>query len=270
MEQYHKMLFGQHLLKNWEHTRMIILKSHDEMLIMEEAGQIVAEVVARVIEATKPGATTLDLDDVAQVWIKKLGATPTFVGYMGYPKSLCVSLNDEVVHGIPAKRIINEGDVVSIDCGVTYKGFVADHARTIIVGKGIEADAKLVKDTEEALNIGIEAFKIGNRIGDIGFAIEQYANERHYGVVKDFVGHGIGRRMHEEPQVPNFGKAGTGPRIKVGMVIAIEPMFNLGTENVKILKDGWTVITKDGKKSAHFEHTIAMFADGPRVLTRKQ
>ena len=246
---------------------MIILKSADEIAIMRKAGAIVAEVMARLKESVSPGITTLDLDKIAQTWIKKLGAKPTFVGYMGYPKSLCVSINEEVVHGIPGKRLINSGDVVSIDCGVTFNGFVADHAETVIVGSVDTQTEALVNDTKRSLEIGIDVVKIDSRIGDIGHAIQSFAESKNYGVVRDFVGHGIGRRMHEEPQIPNFGRHGSGPRIQAGMVLALEPMLNLGTPDVKILKDGWTVVTKDGKCSAHFEHTVAVTQTGVQLLT---
>lgn len=246
---------------------MIFLKSKDEIQIMRKVGGIVAEVLTRLAEEMKPGMTTDDLDQLAEQWIREKGAVPTFIGYQGYPKSLCVSINEEVVHGIPGNRVIKDGDVVSIDCGVTYEGFVGDHARTFCVGQ-VDADRKaLVQKTEQSLHAGISAFQVGNRIGDIGAAVEAVAKTKGYGVVKDFVGHGVGRRMHEEPQVPNFGQPGTGPRLKPGLVLAIEPMFNLGTEKVKVLEDQWTVVTVDGQHSAHFEHTIALTEEGPQILT---
>ena len=234
---------------------------------MQAAGKIVAEVLLKLQEALKPGMTTDDLDKIAEEMIRKSGAVPTFIGYNDYPKSLCTSINEEVVHGIPGKKVINEGDIIGIDCAVTYKDFVADHAKTLPVGKVDEECAQLIKVTEQGLYAGIEAFKLGNRIGDIGVAVQAVAEPYGYGVVKDFVGHGVGRKMHEEPQVPNFGKPATGPRIKQGMVLAIEPMYNLGSYDVTILEDGWTVVTKDKKRSAHFEHTIALTENGPEILT---
>lgn len=247
---------------------VIILKSKDEIAIMREAGKIAANLLLRLEEILKPGLTTLSLNQIAETWIREQGALPTFVGYQGYRHALCISINEQVVHGIPGDRRIVDGDLVSIDCGVTWKGFVADHAKTFCVGQVDKTRQELVQKTEFALHKGIEEFIVGNRVGDIGAAVEAVANQKKYGVVKDFVGHGVGRRMHEEPQVPNFGPSGTGPRLKSGLVLAIEPMFNLGTGEVQVLKDGWTVITKDGKPSAHFEHTIALTDNGPEVLTR--
>ncbi len=246
---------------------MIFLKSKEEIEIMRQAGRIVAEVLLKLEEWVRPGITTAELDKVAEQHIRKAGAVPTFIGYQNYPKSLCTSVNEEVVHGIPGARVLGEGDIIGIDCGVTFKGYVADHAKTFAVGK-INADKqKLIDVTRSSLDVGIAEFSEGKRIGDIGYAVSKIADTHKYGVVRDFVGHGVGRKMHEEPQVPNFGTQGTGPRIKVGMVIAIEPMFNLGTHEVKVLKDGWTVVTKDGRESAHFEHTIALTENGPQILT---
>ncbi len=246
---------------------MIILKSKQEIEIMRAGGAIAAEILLQLEEVLKPGISTRELDQLAEQWIRAKGAAPTFIGYNGYKHSLCVSVNAEVVHGIPGNKIIQDGDLVSIDCGVTWQGFVADHAKTFCVGKVDAARQQLVANAELSLHLGIAALREGNRVGDIGAAVEQVALEHGYGVVKDFVGHGVGRRMHEEPQVPNFGKPGTGSRLKPGMVLAIEPMFNLGTGDVKVLADGWTVVTKDGKHSAHFEHTIALTENGPEILT---
>lgn len=247
---------------------MIFLKSKEEIEIMRQGGAIVAEVLFKLEEALGPGISTEDLDRLAEEYIRSKGAVPTFIGYQGYPKTLCTSINEEVVHGIPNKsRILKNGDVIGIDCGVTYKGFVADHAKTFCVGEVSPENSELVQTAEEALYKGIEQIKTGNRIGDIGACVQSVADQKGYGIVKDFVGHGVGRKMHEEPQVPNFGTPGTGPRIKVGMVLAIEPMFNLGTGEVKVLKDGWTVVTKDKKCSAHFEHTIALTDQGYSILT---
>ncbi|MCP5463655.1 MAG: type I methionyl aminopeptidase [Deltaproteobacteria bacterium] len=247
---------------------MIFLKSNQEIEIMRRAGKIVGEVLLRLEEELKPGITTGDLDRLAEELIRKAGAVPTFIGYQGYPKSLCTSINEEVVHGIPGPKVINDGDIIGIDCAVTFEGYVADHAKSFAVGAVSKEETDLIDRTRQALMTGIEAFQLGNRIGDIGAAIESFATPYEYGVVRDFVGHGIGRKMHEEPQVPNFGRPGTGARIKTGMVIAIEPMFNLGTHEVEVLQDGWTVVTKDGKKAAHFEHTIAMTEKGPEIITK--
>lgn len=246
---------------------MIFLKSKDEIEIMRKAGRIAAEVLQRLRESVVAGVSTDDLDAIAEKLIRKAGAVPTFIGYQGYPKTLCTSINEEVVHGIPGKRFLCEGDIVGIDVGVTWRGFVGDSAMSIAVGKVSDEDAKLLRVTDEALKAGLKAFSLGNRIGDIGYAIQKVAEKEGYGVVTDFVGHGVGRKMHEEPQVPNVGKPGTGPRIKTGMVLAIEPMFNLGTGQVEVLKDGWTVVTRDRKRSAHFEHTAALTENGVEVLT---
>lgn len=235
---------------------------------MRSAGMIVAEVLLKLKEMVKPGITTKDLDVVAADLIQKAKAVATFVGYQGYQHTLCTSINEEVVHGIPGDKVIQDGDIIGIDCGVTYKGFVADHAMTMPVGTVSAESQQLLRATQEGLQAGIEACLVGNRIGDIGAAVQQIGEKYGYGVVRDFVGHGVGRKMHEEPQVPNFGKTGTGPRIKAGMVLAIEPMFNLGTYEVKVLPDKWTVVTKDGKRSAHFEHTVACTEQGPEILTR--
>lgn len=248
---------------------MIFLKSHDEIEVMRQAGKIVAEVIETVVGKLKEGISTAQLDQIAETLIRQRGAIPTFIGYQGYKKSLCTSVNQEVVHGIPGEKILHNGDIIGIDCGVTWRGFVADSARTVVVGSSTDRSVlDLLEHTERSLFEGVKNFQEGNRIGDIGFAIEAVAKQYSYGVVKDFVGHGIGRKMHEEPQVPNFGKPATGPRIKRGMVLAIEPMFNLGTGDVKVLQDGWTVVTKDGKWSAHFEHTVALTDNGPEVLTK--
>ena len=248
---------------------MIILKSKDEINKMEKANQIVAHVLSKLSEVVAPGITTNDLDRIAEELIRKKGGIPTFIGYRGYPKSLCLSVNEEVVHGIPGKKVLKEGDIVGIDCGVTYDGFVGDSALTVGVGTVSEEAKNLMRVTEESLQKAITQVVEGNRIGDIGFAVQSHAEKNGYSVVRDFIGHGIGRQMHEEPQVPNYGVKGTGPRIKVGMVLAIEPMVNMGTHEVEVLADGWTVVTKDKKWSAHFEHSIACTDTGPVVLSRR-
>lgn len=249
---------------------MIILKSPDEIEKMAKANQIVANVLSKLKTVVAPGITTDDLNRIADETIRKRGGIPTFIGYRGFPKALCTSVNEEVVHGIPGKRELKEGDIIGIDCGVTYEGFVGDSAMTLPVGEVTEEAKKLMKVTQESLMRAIEQVVVGNRVGDIGHAVQSYAEENGYSVVKDFVGHGIGRNMHEEPQVPNFGQAGTGPRFQEGMVVAIEPMLNVGTFEVEILADQWTVVTKDRKLSAHFEHSIACTPDGPCVLSARE
>lgn len=246
---------------------MIILKSPDEINKMRKSNMIVREVLERMREEAKPGITGDDLDRMAEALIKKRGGVPTFIGYMGYPKSLCISPNEHVVHGIPNNRPFEEGDIVGIDCGVTYDGYVGDSAVTIPIGK-ISRDAeRLLEDTRAALYTGIQEIREGKRVHDIGHAIEAFATERGYGVVKEFVGHGIGRRMHEPPQVPNYGKVGTGARLKVGMVLAIEPMLTIGSPDVQVLEDKWTVVTQDGGLSAHFEHSVALTEKGFWILS---
>jgi len=247
---------------------MIILKSQAEIERMARAGRIVAEVLLKLKESVSPGITTNDLDRIAEEEIRRQGAIPTFIGYHGFPKSLCTSINDEIVHGIPGNRVLNEGDIIGIDCGVTFDGFVGDSAISLPVGKVSAEAQKLMDVTRESLDKAIEQVVDGNRLGDIGHAVQSHAESFGYSVVRDYVGHGIGRAMHEDPQVPNFGKPGTGLRIKAGMVFAIEPMVNIGGYDAKVLEDGWTVVTKDGSLSAHFEHTIACTEKGPRVLTK--
>ena len=211
---------------------MITLKSRDEIEKMRRANQIVAQVLLKLKEVVAPGITTDDLDKIAEEKIRKMGGTPTFIGYRGYPKSICASVNEEVVHGIPGRKVLKEGDIIGLDCGVTLDGFVGDSAITVAVGKVSDEAAKLMKITDECLALGIEQVRDGRRIGDIGHAVASHAEGEGYSVVRDFVGHGIGRVMHEEPQVPNYGKPGMGPRIKVGLVVAIEPMINIGTFEV--------------------------------------
>ncbi len=247
----------------------IELKSKEEIRTMRSAGRVVAEILARLAEVVKPGMTTLDLDRMAEEWTRKAGCKPAFKGYQGFPGTLCTSVNEEVVHGIPSsKRRIDNGDIVSIDFGVILDGFYSDSATTISVGEIPEKKLKLMEATRESLQKGIEQAKPGNRIGDIGFAVQTYCEARGYGVVRDFVGHGIGRNLHEAPQIPNYGKPGGGVRLRAGMVICIEPMINLGTWEVKKLDDGWTIVTADGQPSAHYEHCIAISDEGPEILTQ--
>lgn len=247
---------------------MIILKSEREIALMRESGRIVAQALQAVREATKPGVTTAELDEVARKLIIDCGGIPTFKGYHGYPANICTSVNSEVVHGIPGPRCLQEGDIISVDCGVLLNGYHGDAAVTIPVGKVSEAASKLMEVTRESLYKGIEHAVVGNRLGAISKAIQQHAEAAGYGVVRDYVGHGIGRNMHEDPPVPNVGEPDKGPLLKAGMVLAIEPMINMGTYEVKVLSDEWTVVTKDGKYSAHFEHTVAITEQGPQILTK--
>lgn len=245
---------------------MITLRGRDELQRMERACAIVHEAIDAAAKAIEAGVTTDELDRIAEKVIRDAGARPAFVGYRGYPKTLCVSVNDEVVHGIPGKRKLAAGDVVGIDCGAVVEGYFGDAARSFPVGKVRPDAARLLEDTREALARGIAAARPGARISDIGAAVEEFAAPRGYGIVREFVGHGVGTALHEEPQVPNYGPGGRGPVLKEGMVIAIEPMLNLGTSRVSVQRDGWTVKTQDGKWSAHFEDTIAIGPDGPVVL----
>src|ERR1700722_5373346 len=236
---------------------------------MRRAGRVVREVLELVRSHVKPGATTLDLEKVAEARIKELGARPAFKGYHGYPCVLCTSVNSEVVHGIPSKaRILKEGDIVSIDCGAIVDGFYGDAAITIPVGEKIDGKTRrLLQATQASLQAAIETVKPGATLGDVGAAVQDVVEAEGFSVVRDFVGHGIGVHMHEDPQVPNFGERGRGMKLKVGMVIAIEPMVNAGMPDVEVLGDGWTAVAKDGSMSAHFEHTVAVTATGARVLT---
>lgn len=236
---------------------------------MRRAGRVVREVLELVRSHVKPGATTYDLERVAEAKIAELGARPAFKGYHGYPCVLCTSVNSEVVHGIPSKkRVLKEGDIVSVDCGAVIDGYFGDAAITIPVGEKIAPQTvELLRVTEASLRAGIAAVKPGATLGDIGAAVQQVVESHGFSVVRDFVGHGIGSNMHEEPQVPNFGEAGRGMRLRTGMVIAIEPMVNVGKPEVRVLKDGWTAVTDDGSMSAHFEHTVAVTDAGARILT---
>jgi methionyl aminopeptidase len=250
---------------------MINLKSPREIEIMKGASRIVAEILLELKENIREGATTADMDRIAEDLTLKKGAKPAFKGYRGFPASLCISINDEVVHGIPSpKRVLKSGDVVGLDFGVVYEGYYGDSAMTVPVGTISPEVAQLVKVTEQCLYAAIEQAIPGNYISDISGAVQRLADANHYGIVRDFCGHGIGRSLHEDPPVLNYVQNGKGPKIKAGLVLAIEPMINLGTERVKVLDDGWTVITADGKPSAHFEHTIAVTSDGPVILTRVQ
>lgn len=245
---------------------MIILKTPAETRFIAQAAKIVAETLGVLKQVVKPGMTTNELDRIAEENIRSRGGTPAFKGYRNYPKTLCVSVNDEVVHGIPSRRILKEGDIVGLDLGAIVGGFYGDAAVTVAVGKISPEAAKLVAVTEAALKAGIERAVIGNRLSDISHAVQTCAEAAGYSVVTEFVGHGIGRNLHEEPQVPNYGRPGQGPRLQLGMVLAIEPMINMGKPAVKILDDQWTAVTVDGSLSAHFEHTIAVQPEGPALV----
>lgn len=247
---------------------MIELKSKEEVEEIRKACRIVAETLQILKESCKPGITTKELDAVAEAHIRERGGYPAFLGYRGYPAALCASVNDGIIHGIPDDRKLKEGDIVSFDTGVKLNGFHGDAALTGSVGS-IDTEAeKLMRVTEEALFKGLEQAKVGNRLLDISHAIQNHAEANSFSVVRQFVGHGIGRELHEEPQIPNFGKPHRGPRLVEGMVLCIEPMVNQGTSEVKILEDGWTALTADGKLSAHFEHCVAITKSGPDILTR--
>jgi methionyl aminopeptidase len=238
---------------------------------MREAGRLVGEVLTELAAHVAPGVTTADLDELAERRILRAGATPAFKGYHGYPATICASVNEEVIHGIPSgRRVLNEGDVISIDVGASLDGYFGDSAITLAVGKVSEEAATLLRVTDESLYKAIEAVKLGGRISDIGHAVQAHVEAYGFSVVREFVGHGIGQKMHEEPQVPNYGEPGRGPRLTEGMVLAIEPMVNAGKPAVKVLADGWTAVTRDGSLSAHFEHTVAVTADGPWILTARE
>jgi methionyl aminopeptidase len=246
----------------------IILRLPDEIEKARASNRIVAEVLSRLREKIRPGVKTKDLDKFAEEIAEKRGAKPAFKGYRGYPHSLCISINEEVVHGMPSKRVLQEGDIVGLDFGIYYQGFYGDSAITLPVGKVAEKALKLMQVTEQSLYAGIEQAREGNRLGDVSAAVQTMVESAGFSVVRDFVGHGIGRNLHEEPQIPNFGKKGRGIELKKGMLLAIEPMVNEGEYNIKILPDGWTVVTKDGSLSAHFEHSIAITENGPEILSK--
>jgi methionyl aminopeptidase len=252
----------------------IIIKSDAEIALMREAGKITAKVLNILTASVKPGMRTEELDSIAEKETRKLGAIPSFKGYRGYPASVCVSVNDEIVHGIPGPRVMQESDIVSIDFGVIYKGFQGDAARTVAVGVIKPEVRRLLDTTEQSLKTGIKAAQCGARLGDIGAAIEEFAESRGYSVVREYTGHGIGRQMHEDPQIPNTTKSligltkGSGPVLKKGMTLAIEPMVNIGGWETKVSSNGWTVSTLDGSLSAHFENTIVITNGEPEVLTR--
>jgi methionyl aminopeptidase len=246
---------------------MIILKSKSEVEKMAIACRIVAEVLDVLVRAARPGLTTLELDALAERGIRTRGGVPAFKGYRGFPNTLCVALNEQVVHGIPSKRRLRAGDIIGLDLGAKWEGYYGDAAVTVPVGQIPSNTECLLTTAQEALYMGIKEVSPGKHLSDISHAIQRYAETRGYSVVRAFVGHGIGTALHEEPQVPNFGPLGRGPRLKAGMVLAIEPMVNIGDADVEILDDGWTVVTADGQLSAHFEHTVAITDEGPQILT---
>jgi methionyl aminopeptidase len=247
---------------------MISLKSDRELAHMRKAGSVVAQILEEMAQMTVPGISTGELNRFAESRCRDFKVTPAFKGYHGFPASVCISVNDEVVHGIPStKRVLKGGDIVGLDFGVVHEGWFSDSARTVPVGEISPEAKKLIDVTQESLQKGIEQCKEGNRIFDIGHAVQNYVEEFGYSVVREFVGHGIGRALHEEPQVPNYGPKGKGLLLKVGMVLAIEPMINAGSHEVKVLKDGWTAVTLDHSLSAHFEHTVAITPNGPEILT---
>lgn len=246
---------------------MITIKSEHEIELMRQAGLMVSKTHKYLKDFIKPGITTKELDKIAEDYIKSLGGIPTCKGYEGFPASLCTSINDEVVHGIPSNRKLKNGDIITIDMVIGYHGYQGDAAWTYAVGDISDKKKYLMEHTEKSLYEGIKMVKPGNRIGDISNAVEKYATKHHLGIVKELVGHGIGTNMHEDPDVPNYGKAGTGPKLKEGMVICIEPMLNLGSSNIYQLEDGWTIKTDDGKPAAHYEHTVLVTKDGYEILT---
>ncbi len=248
--------------------RGITLKSPREIESMRQAGKVVASTIAALVKAIEPGMKTADLDDIAVQEIRRLGAKPSFKGYLGFPRTICASINDEIVHGIPGDRVIRDGDLVSLDVGAVVEGFHGDSAVTVGVGAATPAVADLIDVTREALERGIAAATNGARVGDISWAVQSFVEEKGYSVVREYVGHGIGRALHEEPQVPNFGPPGSGALLKSGMVIAIEPMVNIGGWQTRVLEDNWTVVTADGSLSAHYENTLLITDGDAEVLTR--
>lgn len=246
---------------------MIILKTRREIEIMRKSGRLVAQSHELVRKHIKPGVTTKELDQLVEDFLRSQNAIPTFKGYGGFPYSICASVNEEVVHGFPSDRKLKEGDIVSIDIGATFEGYVGDSAKTFLVGEVDDEKRRLVEATRQSFYEGIKFAKLSYRLSDISHAIQQYAEAQGFSVVRDYVGHGVGKDMHESPQIPNFGKPGKGPRLQEGMVLAIEPMINAGTYNVKVLGNDWTVVTVDGKPSAHYEHTVAITDGEPELLT---
>lgn len=254
---------------------MIYLKTREEIELMRESALMVSRTLGIIASRVVPGVSPLLLDQLAEEYIRDNGGVPAFKGYKNgqgqpFPGTLCISINEAVVHGIPTETPLKEGDIISVDCGVKKNGYYGDHAYTFAVGEVSAEARKLIEVTKQSLYLGIEQMVSGNRIGDISFAIQQHAEKHGYGVVRELVGHGLGKNLHEDPEVPNYGKRGDGPKLKEGMVLAIEPMINMGTKNIKQLNDGWTIITSDGKPSAHFEHDVAIVDGKPELLSTYQ
>ncbi len=249
---------------------MINIKTPEEIELMRESALIVSRTLGIIASEIKPGVTTLFLDKLAEEFIRDQGAEPGFLGLYDFPNTLCMSPNSQIVHGIPNDTPLKEGDIISVDCGALKNGFYGDHAYTFEVGEIAEETKKLLQITKESLYIGIREFRAGNRVGDVGYAIQNYTENHGYGVVRELVGHGLGKVMHEEPEMPNYGRRGRGKKFKEGMVVAIEPMINMGTQRINQLKDGWTILTADGKPSAHFEHDIAIVKGKPELLSTFQ
>src|SRR5438270_5261375 len=258
---------GLRFLITHHRFKMIIGKSKKEIEKMRAAGRLVAQVREELRLMARPGVTTLELDRAAEKMIRDAGALPTFKGYHGFPYSICASVNEQVVHGFPSTYVLREGDIFSVDCGVTLAGYVGDTATTVPIGRVSDDRLRLIGVAVECLERAIRQCWPGKYLGDIGWAVQSHAEAHGYGIVRDYVGHGIGRKMHEDPQIPNYGKPGTGVRIRAGYVFAIAPMINMGTHRTKTLQDGWTVVTLDGRPSAHVEHTVAITEEGPEVLT---
>ena len=247
---------------------MVIIKNSEQLALMRIAGRITAEALMVAREAVKPGVSTFEVDAKVRAHIEKCGATPSFLGYGGFPGSACISLNNQVIHGIPSKKvIIKDGDIVKVDVGARYRGYNGDSARTFPVGKVSDEALRLISVTEQSFYEALKVARVGNRVGDIGHAVESFVISNGFSVVRDYIGHGVGKDLHEDPEVPNFGIPGRGVRLYPGMTLAIEPMVNIGTHNVRVLKDGWTVVTSDGKLSAHYENSIAITEGDPIILT---
>lgn len=246
---------------------MIVVKTIEEIELMRESALIVSKTLGMLAKEVKPGVTTLQLDKLAEEYIRDNGAIPGFLGLYDFPNTLCMSPNEQVVHGFPTNEPLEEGDIISIDCGALKNGFYGDHAYTFAVGEIAEETKKLLQVTKESLYVGIRAFKKGNRVGDVGYAIQKYCEDNGYGVVRELVGHGLGTKMHEDPEMPNYGRRGRGKKFVEGMVVAIEPMINMGTHRIKQHRDGWTITTLDNKPSAHFEHDVALVNGKPELLS---
>jgi len=246
---------------------MSLIKTSEEIELIRESAQLVSKTLGMLASEIKPGINTLYLDNLAESFIRDHKGIPGFLGLYDFPNTLCISPNSQVVHGIPNKEIIKEGEILSIDCGVLKNGYYGDHAFTFTVGEVDKEILHLLETTKQSLYVGIEQFKVGNRVGDVGYAIQNYNESKGYGVVRELVGHGLGKEMHEKPEMPNYGKRGTGKKFQEGMVVAIEPMINMGTPNINQLNDGWTILTRDNKPSAHFEHNIAIVNGKPKLLS---